>query len=247
MQWFKHDSDANDDAKLIKLRMRYGMEGYGLYFYCLEIITSNISQNNITFELDHDAEVISHKTGIHFEKVQHMMNYMVDLKLFENTNGRITCMKLFNRLDQSMTSSKALRNLLATSKQSHDPIMTQSGKVMQDKTRLDNTRQDKRKSFTPPTVDQVKEYCDQRQNKIIPDDFIDYYQANGWMRGRSKIKDWKACVRTWEKFERDEVKKQKPKSDRDWETLGQEKGINAKPGESMWNYISRIKEGVYGS
>ena len=31
-----------------------------------------------------------------------------------------------------------------------------------------------------------------------PEEFIDHYEANGWMRGNTKIKDWKACVRTWE-------------------------------------------------
>lgn len=53
--------------------------------------------------------------------------------------------------------------------------------------------------FIPPTVDQVKAYCQERNNDIDPDHFVDHYEANGWMRGKSKIKDWKACVRTWEK------------------------------------------------
>ena len=37
MKWFKHDSNANTDAKLKRVRMKYGMQGYGLYWYCLEI------------------------------------------------------------------------------------------------------------------------------------------------------------------------------------------------------------------
>lgn len=54
--------------------------------------------------------------------------------------------------------------------------------------------------FTPPTLEQVKEYCDQRSNNVSPDMFIDHYTANGWVQGKGKpIKDWKACVRTWEK------------------------------------------------
>ncbi|MCD8052170.1 MAG: hypothetical protein LUE89_10925 [Clostridiales bacterium] len=27
--------------------------------------------------------------------------------------------------------------------------------------------------------------------------FVDHYEAGGWMRGNTKIKSWKACVRTW--------------------------------------------------
>ena len=53
--------------------------------------------------------------------------------------------------------------------------------------------------FTPPTVDEVAAYCSERNNNINAEDFVDHYEANGWMRGKTKIKDWKACVRTWEK------------------------------------------------
>lgn len=53
--------------------------------------------------------------------------------------------------------------------------------------------------FAPPSVDEVRSYCIERKNGIDPSAFIDHYEANGWMRGKSKIKSWKACVRTWEK------------------------------------------------
>lgn len=57
----------------------------------------------------------------------------------------------------------------------------------------------KKKAFTPPTVEQVSEYCRERGNHVDPQQFVDHYQGNGWMRGKNKIKDWKACVRTWER------------------------------------------------
>lgn len=59
----------------------------------------------------------------------------------------------------------------------------------------------RRSAFTPPTVDEVQEYCLQRGNAVDAERFVDHYTANGWMRGKTKIKDWKACVRTWEKQE----------------------------------------------
>ena len=59
---------------------------------------------------------------------------------------------------------------------------------------------DKNKSrFIPPTADEVAEYCKERGNSIDPEEFIDFYTANGWVQGKGKpIKDWKACIRTWE-------------------------------------------------
>lgn len=57
--------------------------------------------------------------------------------------------------------------------------------------------------FQPPTVEEVKAYCEERKNGIDPERFHDYYTANGWVQGKGKpIKDWKACVRTWERTER---------------------------------------------
>lgn len=55
------------------------------------------------------------------------------------------------------------------------------------------------KKFTPPTVFEVIAYCEERKNNVDAEKFIDYYESNGWMVGKNKMKDWKAAVRTWEK------------------------------------------------
>ncbi|MBL4853835.1 MAG: DUF4373 domain-containing protein, partial [Robiginitomaculum sp.] len=59
MKWFKHDSSASLDSKLKLVRLKYKMEGYGLYWYCLELIAADAEKHNLTFELEHDAELIS--------------------------------------------------------------------------------------------------------------------------------------------------------------------------------------------
>jgi len=100
MKWFKHDSDANQDAKLKKLRLKYGAQGYGIYWYCLELIARNVEKHNLTFELEHDAELIAHDFSLSSELVQDMMTYMVDLDLFENNRGAITCLKMSKRTDE---------------------------------------------------------------------------------------------------------------------------------------------------
>lgn len=57
----------------------------------------------------------------------------------------------------------------------------------------------KKSKFVPPTLEEVFAYCLERQNGINPQHFIDYYEARGWelSKGR-KVRDWRACVRTWE-------------------------------------------------
>lgn len=56
-----------------------------------------------------------------------------------------------------------------------------------------------RKRFTPPTVDDVTAYCQERGNKVDPQRFVDYYTAQGWHIGKNLMRDWKAAVRTWER------------------------------------------------
>ena len=61
-----------------------------------------------------------------------------------------------------------------------------------------NKRIVEKKSFSPPSVKEVAEYCQERNNSIDATRFIDHYTANGWMVGKNKMKCWKASIRTWE-------------------------------------------------
>lgn len=63
---------------------------------------------------------------------------------------------------------------------------------------------EKKKTFNPPTVDEVREYCIERNNNIDPVKFCDFYQMKGWMVGKNKMKDWKAAIRTWENKDKQE-------------------------------------------
>lgn len=55
--------------------------------------------------------------------------------------------------------------------------------------------------FTPPTLDEVRAYCRERQNGVDPEKWYDHYTSNGWKVGKNSMKDWRAAVRTWERQE----------------------------------------------
>jgi len=61
---------------------------------------------------------------------------------------------------------------------------------------------EKAKRFVPPTIDEIKIYCLERKNKVDPEKFFNFYQSKGWLVGKSKMKDWKASIHTWEKSEK---------------------------------------------
>lgn len=156
MKWFKHDSDASSDAKIKKLLIRHGAVGYAVYFHCLELIAGNVSNDNITFELEHDSEIIAdnlrikgtaEKSGV--QVVEEIMHYIVQLELFENHDGRITCFKMIKRLDSSMTGNPAFRKLIADAKnshdlidESHDSVMMRHDSVMLEENRIEKNRKE---------------------------------------------------------------------------------------------------------
>ena len=62
------------------------------------------------------------------------------------------------------------------------------------------------KRFKKPTIEEVKQYCNERNNHINAEHFIDYYDANGWKVGKNSMKDWKATIRTWERRDKQNAK-----------------------------------------
>ena len=51
--------------------------------------------------------------------------------------------------------------------------------------------------FQKPTIEQLKEYMREQGMNDIAENWLNHYEANGWMVGKNKMKDWKASVRTW--------------------------------------------------
>ena len=58
------------------------------------------------------------------------------------------------------------------------------------------------KLFTVPMISEVESYCLERKNNIEAESFINFYDSKGWMVGKNKMKDWRACIRTWEMREK---------------------------------------------
>lgn len=114
MKWFKHQSDARNSLKLRKVRRKYGADGYAIYWFCLEAIAYDVDKDNLTFELKEDAETIAFELSIQEKRVSEIMLYMVSIGLFETSSNMITCLKLAESIDKSMTNSPKMRAWLDT-------------------------------------------------------------------------------------------------------------------------------------
>jgi len=98
----------------------------------------------------------------------------------------------YNKSDNKTDNKSDNKNITGTENANENNIVDNEG-VKGEKKKAAN--------FIPPTVEEVAAYCKERNNAVDPELFVDHYEANGWVQGssRKQIKDWKACVRTWER------------------------------------------------
>lgn len=68
----------------------------------------------------------------------------------------------------------------------------------------------KNRSFEKPSIQDIADYCKERNNSVDAQTFFDFYESKGWMIGKEKMRDWKAAVRTWERRDRASPTKSNP-------------------------------------
>ena len=78
-------------------------------------------------------------------------------------------------------------------KQGVNPLV----KKLKDNTTILNTNTTY--SNSKPSVEEIKQYCLERNNGIDAEQFFDFYESKNWFVGKNKMKNWQAAVRTWEK------------------------------------------------
>jgi len=93
----------------------------------------------------------------------------------------------------------------------------------------ENNKDKREKGFTPPTQKEVWIYAQEKGfNNFDSSRFVDFYASKGWMVGRTKMKDWKACVRNW--VARDTTK-----------TSNQPKTFAERENDNLTNIINQIQ------
>jgi hypothetical protein len=121
--------------------MKYGVEGYGLYFYCIEIIAGNLTSENITFELKHDAETIAYRLKMDTLKVEEIMKFCLDEGLFQyNTSTeRIMCLGLGKRLDVSTSNNPEVKKIISN----YQKLLDSNSRI--EENRIDKNRKEENK------------------------------------------------------------------------------------------------------
>lgn len=211
MKWFKHFTNAHNDNAIKKVRMKYGADGYAIYWYCLELIAGDLDQTQATFELSHDAEVIGYDLKIDQLRVEEIMQYMVSLNLFQQVNNTITCLKLAKFLDKKNTRNQEIHAIIDSISvaDSRGQLPDNSGQLPDCRTMSppDKKRREENKDRASPTTLTVPipenwkpnetnqqwmtdSHVSEFEQSAIIRDFVDFWKLSG-----SKKKNWDLAFR----------------------------------------------------
>jgi predicted phage replisome organizer len=158
--------------------------------------------------IPYNANLLSKIVRHNVDVVEKAIKVFKELDLIEILdNGAIYMLDIQNYIGQS--STEADRKRLYRTKVNNEKLQIgQMSTNCPDKTppeieiekELEIKKENiKRKIFTKPTIEEIQDYCNERNNGINAEAFYDFYESKDWYVGKNKMKDWKACVRTWEK------------------------------------------------
>lgn len=130
------------------------------------------------------------------------MLFFVEIKLFENNGGAVSCFKLAKRLDDTNAKNPEIRGLLSKlAPETIGETPSNSEQIRLDKIRLEekeNKTNPPSPKFIPPTQDELITYFAEKGHpKSEADKFFYFYDSKGWMVGKNKMKKWKSSVGSW--------------------------------------------------
>ncbi len=140
----------------------------------------NIKRGQLVFGLN----AASARLNISIRRLRKYLNWFeTDDMIDKQTTNKFSIISITNYSQYQDAGKQQSIKSQATAKQTSTTIQVTSNK----------------EQSIPPTVDEVRAYCESRSNGIDPEMFIAFYEARGWKIGKDRMKSWKACVVTWEK------------------------------------------------
>ena len=160
-------------------------------------------------------EKLSLENGLSVREVRTSLNHLKsthELTIETSSKGTIITV---NNYSQYQDGDKRNDTQATSERQSSDKVATTIKESKKDIKKESKNNTNTGNVFVKPSLSELEAYCQERENCIDAQSFIDFYDSNGWMVGKNKMKDWKASVRTWESRNGETIRKREmEKSDK---------------------------------
>ena len=204
--YFPHDQNARGDEKVVAMRRKIGWSGYGLYWAIVEKMYEASGKlaadyDSLAFDLQAEpgmVKAIVENFGLFYTKAGKIGSVSVDRRLKQRRMRSTLAMESAERRWGPHRLKKKDANALPPHSTSDANAMLE----IKEKKRKENETKEKEikiQQAARPALADVRLYCLERKNSVDPEQWLAYYESNGWKVGRNPMKDWRAAVRTWEK------------------------------------------------
>ena len=172
--YFAHDYNARNDPKLQNVLFDLGVEGIGVFWCFIEELN----------RLKRRTEVSENR------KLAALARWRQGIENQSQTQVQASYRQVKDNASDMQMQCKT------------DANAEHKGKEIKEKEIIKEREKEKTaQRFIPPTVEEVKARIDEMGYTFDAEAFIAFYQSNGWMVGKSKMKDWRAAMVTWQKRE----------------------------------------------
>lgn len=169
-----------------------------LHLFIDLLLDANYEDSKVGFEIIKRGQVITSlnrlhdNTGLTYQQIRTSLSKLEKSgEINKQTTNRYSIITI-NKYNDYQELNKQITN----KQQTNNNIIINNNKNNKYKESI--SKDIPKKVFTKPTIDEIQEYCDERNNNVDAERFYNFYESKGWMVGSNKMKDWKACVRTWE-------------------------------------------------
>lgn len=208
IRWIKITTDIFDDEKILLIETL--PDGDALIVIWFKILCLAGKQNNNgVFMLNDRIPFTDEMLATIFRRPIQTVRFALDtfesFGMIETIDGIITIPNWEKHQNvDGMEKIREQNRIRKQNQRAREKLLLECHVTSRDRHAIDKDKEeDKEKKKSIPTLDEVRAYCSERNNGVDAQRFFDYYSANGWVQGKGKpIKDWKACVRTWERNEK---------------------------------------------
>lgn len=216
--FFKHDLGARNDPKLLRLAMRHGMAGIGTYWCLVEMMYEQGGSipvddiDSIAYSLRVDVSIILDIVEIGLFEINddHLTNsrireFVLSVEAISSKRKAAINARWAKHRESHMNSNCSSPEIQMENKSDTNVLhMNNTCNTEKRKEEIENKKENNKEKakpsrFVPPTLSEVSDYISSMGYRIDPEHFIAYYESNGWMVGRNRMKSWKAALTNWEK------------------------------------------------
>jgi len=211
VKWIKVCTNIFDDEKMLLIDTLPKSDTILVIWFKLLCLAGKINNGGVFLlndNIPYSTEMLSKIFRRKKTTVENAIKVFEEYGLIEIVDDVITIPNWgkHQSLDSIEKKKEYMKNYMQDYREKQRSKADKSNRKANSKTNVSRTDKEEEKEedknnnkrFVPPTVEEVRAYCQERNNGVDAQRFINFYESKGWMVGKNRMKDWKASVRTWE-------------------------------------------------